>query len=324
MILADQGHLDAAARAFRHAVAAKPSYATAHFNLGLVLNRMGPSHLFEAQGELARATRLEPELREHARKLISDRETFFTTLDLSKPLPPTWHFSSSEKRTPVVVAGVVLALLLFRLLRVVTQDRMADKVAEHALDMSSRHVSTRLTGLGRRIPGAVAVIPVVAVFLYPLVRSSGTTTSDLLLLGFGVSVLTIAFMRLRTEVARRSAVPTRHYACVPAVLVGAGAALVGIGYAPMPATEADGDLPRRARWIGTGLLGLLSLALLVVGRLTYVPAATEFGAIGLVMTVSALVPVEPYDGSLLDEGHRGLLVVGALVIVAALLELGIL
>jgi tetratricopeptide (TPR) repeat protein len=324
VILAEEGHLSEAADEFRLAVVADASYATAHFNLGLVLDRMGPAHFVEAQGEQAKAARLEPELREHDHELIADQETFFTTLDLSKPLPPTWHFASSERRTPAVVAGAVLAVLLFRLLWVLAQEHVQDSAVERALETLKRRFSSPQSGTGKRVPGAIAMALVAAVFVYPLTRSSKTTTVDAVAIALGVSVMALVFMRVRSAVAHRGAVSVRHYPCVPAVIVGAGAALFGIGFAPMPATAGDGALPRSARWISTGLLGGLSLTLLVLGRLSLVPFATQLGAIGLVMTASALVPVEPYDGALLDEGHTGLLISGALAGIAILLELKVL
>ena len=323
-ILADDGHLSLAADAFRRALAANPEYATAAFNLGLVLDRMGPSHVLESQGELAVATRLEPELRERDHELITDDDTFFTTLDLSKPLPPNWHFASSQQRTSITVAGVVLALLLFRLFKTFIQDRAQEKATEHALQASTDTVPSRFATAGARIPGAVALIAVVAVFLYPLTRSSGTTTGDFLLVGIGVTATTFAFMRLRSAIARRHAVHTQHYPCLPAVAVGGAAALLGFGYAPMPATKSDEALPRHARWIGTGLLGALALVLLVVGRFSGVPFATQLGVVCLVMTSSALIPVEPYDGVSLEKHHVGLIIVMVIAAVGVLLELGVL
>jgi hypothetical protein len=42
------------------------------------------------------------------------------------------------------------------------------------------------------------------------------------------------------------------------------------------------------------------------------------------MTSSALVPVEPYDGVLLEEGHLALFIAIALASVGAMVELGVL
>jgi tetratricopeptide (TPR) repeat protein len=324
VLLADEGHLSRAAEEFRRAVAADAEYTTGEFNLGLALDRMGPAHVLEAQGELAAAARRDPELRERDHELVTDDETYITTLDLSKPLPPNWQLTTSEQRAPITVATVVFALLLFRVFRAFVEDKASEKATEGTLRAFTKRVSGRADGLGRRVPAAFALAAVVAVFVYPLARSSGATRGEFLLLGSGVAVATFAFMRLRSAIARRSAVGTRHSPCLPAVVVGGAAALVGVGFAPMPATRSDEPIPHHARWWGTGLLGALTVILLLVGRFTAVPFATQLGVVCLVMTSSALVPVEPYDGVLLEEGHRALFVAVALAVVAALHEFGVL
>jgi len=324
VILADDGHLSLAADALRQARAANPEYATAAFNLGLVLDRMGPSHVLESQGEFAAATRAEPELREHAHALITDEESYFSTLDLSKPVPPHWHFASGQQRTSITVAGIVFALLLFRLVKTLFQDRALEKTASRTVKASTTRLPARAANLGRRIPGAAALVAVVAVFVFPLTRSSGTTTGDFLLVGVGVAITTLAFMRLRSTIARRNAVHAQHYPCLPAVAVGGVAALFGLGFAPMPATKSDEPLPHRARWFATGLLAALTVVLIVVGKLTGVPFATQLGLVCLVMTTSALLPVEPYDGQFFEKRHVGLLIALALAVLAVLVEVGVL
>jgi hypothetical protein len=325
VILAKQGRLADAADAFRQALAANGDYSIAQFNLGLALDQQGVSHALEAQGQFAAAGRGDKSLRSQDRSFIFDDDAFFTTLDLSKPLPPTWHFAASTERTPITVAGVVLALLLFRLAKVVLVDQLSDKAAEGMLTTSRRGPLSRFARLGAQVPGVVAVAATVAVFIYPLTQSEGTTTTDTLLLGAGIAVATLAFMRLRSMIARRQQVPTRHYTWLPSIVVGGLAAFVGVGYAPLPATDDDnGRLPRQARWLGTGLLGAVTLLLLIVGRLSAVPLASDLGAVSLVMTSSALTPVEPYDGAYLEDGHAGLITAFALAGVGVLLYLGIL
>ena len=145
VILGNDGHLSEASRLFRQALAAHRDYPTAAFNLGLVLGRMGPSHVLESQGELAVAIRQDPELRERDHELIPDEDIVFTTLDLSKPLPPDWHFSTSEQRTPITVATIVFALLLFRLVKAVAQERVSATVTESGLRASTRRLSAART-----------------------------------------------------------------------------------------------------------------------------------------------------------------------------------
>jgi hypothetical protein len=173
--------------------------------------------------------------------------------------------------------------------------------------------------VGASAPGVVAVVAVVAVLVYPLVRSTGTTIEDVVLLSAGIAIVTLAFMRLRRAIALRSGVAAGHYPWVPAVLVGGAAALVGIGFAPMPATKGEG-VPNNARWLGTGLLGAVALALLTIGRLTGVPFATGLGAICLLMTASALVPIEPYDGAFVTKRRVEMAIVIALAALGILIE----
>lgn len=326
VVLAEQHDWIGAADAFRQALAANHKYATARFNLGLALDRMGPAHAVESQGQLAEAIRTDSTLRNQNHTFISDDDVFFTTLDLSKPVPPDWHFATSTKRAPITAATIVIALLLFRLVKALAVDKVSDAATERMLHTSRHGRLSRFAHLGSQVPGAVAVIATVAVFVYPLTQSSGTTLTDIALLGIGIAVTTLAFMRLRTAMARREQITTRHYTWIPALVVGGAAAALGVGYAPLPATDdEEGSLPRAARWVGTAVLGLITLVLLVAGRLTEVPLTSDLGAVCLVMTSSALTPVEPYDGAFLEEeGHTGLLIAVGLAAVGVLLYLGVL
>src|SRR5262249_40419456 len=132
-------------------------------------------------------------------------------------------------------------------------------------------------------------------------------------------IVTLAFMRLRRAIAFRSGVAARHYPCVPAIVVGGAAAVVGVGFAPMPATKGEG-VPTTARWLGSGLVGGLALVLLVVGRFTGVPFATALGAVCLLMTASALVPVEPYDGAFIRKRRVEVAIVIAIAVIGILVE----
>jgi hypothetical protein len=230
----------------------------------------------------------------------------------------------STARPSITVAGVVLALLLIRVVMTFMQDKALEKAASRTVGTTAARLPARAANFGIRIPGALALVAVVAVFLFPLARSSGTTTGDYLLLGVGVTVTTLAFMRLRSAIARHHSVHARHYPCLPAVAVGGAAALIGLGFAPMPATKSDAELPHRARWIATGLLGALTLVLVLVGKFSGVPFATQLGMVCLVMTASALLPIAPYDGEFFERRHVGLFVAVALAALATLVELGVL
>ena len=349
VLLAEDGHLEQAAAMFRHAIAAQREYAvpavgsgdsgrayrdtralhprdapatgypTGEFNLGIVLDRMGPTHLLEAQGELAAARRADPELREHGHEFIRDDETVFTTLDLSKPLPPEWHLAASQQTAPIAVGGIALAILLAAMFRAVVEDKVKEKAEEEALEVEERFLG-RARIFSERIPAVVAVVAVVAVFAYPLTQSTGTTRADYVLIGSGVAITTFAFMRLRSALARRAGIHAGHYPFLPALVVGGAATLLTGGYAPMPATKHHDAIPASARWIATGLLATLTLALLVIGRFSGVPLATDLGVAALVMTASTLVPVKPFDGAYLERRHLGLIIGLALAVIAVLVE----
>jgi hypothetical protein len=62
----------------------------------------------------------------------------------------------------------------------------------------------------------------------------------------------------------------------------------------------------------------------VIGRLTGVPFARAFGSAALVITSSALLPIEPSDGAYLGGRLPAMLASVALLIVSSLLFLGVL
>jgi tetratricopeptide (TPR) repeat protein len=322
VLLADDGHLGAASAAFRQAIAARhatahdakarvarddaeplePDYATAEFNLGLTLGRMGPAHVAESQGWLAAAIRADPELREQDHELVTDDQLYFTRLDLSKPLPPEWNLASAEQRAPATVAGVAVFILIVTLIQVFLLDQLKDKATEGALERGDRRMA-RLRRLGERIPGWVAVAAVAAVFAYPLLRSSGTSITDYLLVLTGVGIMVFASMRIRLAFTRRAGIATRHYAHVPALVVAGAATALGGAFAPMPAPTEHDAIPVSARWTAIGFLGFMTAALLTIGHVTDVPIATVLGEAALVLTASALVPIKPFDGAYLEKSH---------------------
>src|SRR5204863_1955840 len=76
VLLARDGHWTAAERALRWAVAADGHYALARFNLGIVLDHEGPSHLLEAQGSIGRAARIDGSFASRERELAFDDELY--------------------------------------------------------------------------------------------------------------------------------------------------------------------------------------------------------------------------------------------------------
>jgi tetratricopeptide (TPR) repeat protein len=110
--LAREHHDKQAARALRQAVGAKPAYALAWFNLGVVLSRMGPRHAPAAQGAFAHAFRLDGSLRDRPHHPMIDEGVYRTGLDVSRPLPAAWSLSRVHTGTPVPAVGLLAAILL--------------------------------------------------------------------------------------------------------------------------------------------------------------------------------------------------------------------
>ena len=70
---------------------------------------MGLRHALASEGAFGRAS-ARTRARDREATFVADDATYFTTLDLSKPLPAKWEFASTQERTPVA-AGLALALL---------------------------------------------------------------------------------------------------------------------------------------------------------------------------------------------------------------------
>ncbi len=321
VVLAGQGRLKEAAVAFRHAVGVRSDYALGWFNLGVALERMGFRHALASEGAFARAFRADPELRGRTRTFVADDDLYFTTLDLSKPLPPKWEFASTQERTPLAVVGLGLALL-FGL-----------QFGRSALAPGMGSQAKRWLELGRdslaRLPSAftsttawVAVAATVVVFLLPLLRSQNRSLTSGLLLVIGLMALIVIVLRSRVLVARRAGVTMRQRGWTPGIVVGLGAAAAGLGWAPLPVVETDRPVPA-VHWIGPVVTGAVALCLLTLGVGFGVPTTQALGTAALVMTASLLTPIEPLDGSYVAKGPAGVAATLALLAAAVFLLLGL-
>ncbi len=313
----------AAVAALRRAVGARPSYALGWFNLGVVLERAGPQHALAAQGALARALRLDGELADRRHRLVTDEHLYITNLDLSKPLPPTWDFASSQTRWPLPAAGLALALLLgLQAARAAAARGLVGgtpKWVEAARDLLSR-VPGALTTFA---PSAVAVLATLAVFLWPAAHGNDAGLVSILLLAAGLAALVTAVMRARVLAARRAGVSVSQRAWRPAILVGAAAAVTGVPWAPLPVADPEQPTPG-VHLSGPAVAAAAGLVLLVLGVWLQVPVTRALGVAALVMAASMLTPVAPLDGARLEKG-TGLLTTGlALAATVGLVAVGLL
>jgi tetratricopeptide (TPR) repeat protein len=321
VVLAGQGRLREAAVAFRHAVGVRSDYALGWFNLGVALDRMGLRHTLASEGALARAFRADPDLRGRTRTFVADDDLYFTTLDLSKPLPPKWEFASTQERTPVAVVGLGLALLFgLQFGRTAMAPGMGSQ-AKRWLELG-RDSLARLPSALISTTAGIAVAATVAVFLLPLLRSPDRTFASALLLVLGVLALIVIVVRSRVLAARRAGVTLRQRGWTPGIVVGLGAAAAGLGWAPLPVVETDRPAPA-VHWIGPVVTGAAALCLLTLGVGLGVPTTKALGTAALVMTASLLTPIEPLDGSYVAKGPAGLAAGLALLGAAVFLLLGL-
>lgn len=318
VIRSRQGRDEEAVALLRAAVAAEGSYALGLFNLGVALDRAGPGHLLEAQGSLGRAIALDDGLRNAERVPTFDDEPFFTTLDLSKPLPRDWTFATSNRRTSAVLAGAVTVLLLLRLGGASLGEIASDQFQERTLARGERRPR-------RRFPSWIAIGVTVAAFLYPLARSKGSSLSDYALLAIGTAFLVGLYLRARQIARARYPVVVAEYTWGPSVVIGAITTAVGLGYAPLPVAEEQGSDPvARIHAVGPAVLAFMSALLFALSAITDVPFARALGAAALVMTASVLAPVRPLDGAVVARGRRALLLDALMVALAILFALGVL
>ena len=325
VVLANQNRGEESLTAFRRAVGAKPDYALGWFNLGVYLSGMGPSHYLEAQGALGRAARLDPELRDRDRQLIYDAEPYFSGLDLSRPLPAEWRFVETERRVPAALTVIVLLLLVGRLIWNLGLDQASGALGERLLGRAKGRDATDrapwLRSLTRPVWPLVAIVATVAIFLWPLWRSPRPAPEDAVVLGVGVLVLLGVYVRSRLVAARRAGTAVRHYTWLPAVGFGAAMTGAGLGFAPVPAAEVPVE-HRAVRWAGPVALAGVTLALLVLGWWSGVPAIRALGASAMVMVSSVLLPTRPFDGAFITRRLVNTLIFLAMLGVAALLLLG--
>jgi cellulose synthase operon protein C len=313
VILSKLGRQDDAVVALRRAVGIQPSYALGWFNLGVVLSGMGPRQFLAAQGAFGQAARFDSHLRDRSPSLIFDEQPYSSGLDLSRPLPPDWQFVRTERRTPATLTIIVVILLLGRLIWHLGLDQIAGAASAKVLDRTRTGFLARLGG---PFPPVLAILASLGFLLWP----SWASTLDSAVLLVSVGCLIGIFMRSRSYVSRVAGAPVRQSSWLPSIALGGVLTGFGLAFAPLPVVQGS---PGRwlVRWLGTLLLGGVTLVLLLLGWRTGVPVTRAASASALVMISSTLVPVKPLDGAYLTNRLANLLVTIALAGVSALLLL---
>jgi tetratricopeptide (TPR) repeat protein len=299
------GHRSAATDDFRHAVGANSEYALGWFNLGVVLEQQGLAHALAAQGAFGRAIGANSALRERKHELSLDNDVYLTNLDLSKPLPANWSFTTIEKRPPTRNLGIVLLLVaVMQIGRALAGSQGFGADAAQWFLKVAGSLLRRLPGRMAFTSASVAVLACGAVFLLPLLRSGSSNLVEVVLLLIGVGAILTAVSRGRVLAARRYDATLEQQGWGPAIVVGLAAALIGAAWAPLPVVKSDREAPA-IHWIGPCIGAGIAVCLLILSVLLEVPMARTLAGAALVMTASMLVPIKPLDGGVVAAGKAG-------------------
>jgi cellulose synthase operon protein C len=311
---------------FRHAVGANSRYALGWFNLGVELEREGLLHALYAQGAFGRAIALESSLSARRHQLSLDNHVYLTNLDLSKPLPPNWSFTTNEQQPLTGSLGLVLLFvlalklghaftaglsggtnavqsLLTTVVQAPSQRRRGRAAARRPGRTKARRLLKGLQGCDW-LTAAVAVAVSLLVFLLPLLRSDGTNAVEAFLLLVGVGAIITAIWRSRVLLARRQKVKLKQSGWLPAILVGVVTAPLGVPWAPLPVARTEPNAPA-VHWIGPILSTTIALLLLLFSALLPVPIARTLAGAALAIAASMLVPVKPLDGGVVAANKVG-------------------
>jgi Zn-dependent protease len=161
----------------------------------------------------------------------------------------------------------------------------------------------------------------VVVFLATVLRHGGQQPLALACYAAGVSVLAGAAIRVRALVGRASGEHRHQVSWPPGMLLGAGSAVVGVPWAPLPVLDRA-EARARLHSAAPFLLTALTIPLLVEAVWLDVPLTRSLAVAALVMAASTLVPVPPLDGGSLDR--RQLLAGSGIVCAATLTLFGVL
>ncbi|MEX5718208.1 tetratricopeptide repeat protein [Geodermatophilus maliterrae] len=316
--LARLGEDEAARRAFRQSVAARPDYALGWFNLGVLESSLGPGRLLQAQNALGKAYALDPDLRDRRRELTIDASVYRTALDLSKPLPPAWSFAGVERRATVASAGLLATLALGLGLARAT-GRRGSELAEEWLDPLSQRLESMpvLRRLGH--PGWAVAATAVTFLAAAVRRPVGWTELSAYIVG--LLALTAATICLREAVARRSRAAVKQSTWLPGVGFGLVTGAVGYPWAPLPVVAARPETPR-VHLAASVLLACIALLLFVESAWLAMPLTSAWAATALTMAASLLLPVGPLDGA--HAGKAGIAAGAGVVVTALLVGLGLL
>jgi tetratricopeptide (TPR) repeat protein/Zn-dependent protease len=327
------GDLGEAKGYFEAALKAKPDYAYAAHNLGVALLESGGiGNFLAAQHYLAHAVSYDASLAETSYDYIFDHELYFLNLSLGTSVPADWKFAAHAERSNLVLSVVVVALLLWGIIRRTAYEKgretLVDKMfgfGKERYGSSLSRVWTRVRngwlrfsrlGRPRRAPWwmtplalAVTAPAVAAVEGWSLLWETSAVKLTVV-----VTLVYLALVSLLVHHAGHAIVALRNRLQVreapwPAGIAQAIALVAASGafVAPMPATSVEGETDKR-RHESVLLAGplasiLFALLLYVLYVSTHIPLFNFGAVLNLGLAAASLLALPPLEGATISEGY---------------------
>lgn len=293
-----------------------PGYALAWHNLGVVQSQTwSPLDFLRGQRSLAKAHRLDGDLRGAGLTLLADETVYESGVDVSAPLPPDWTYGASARDRG---DGFVWTLVLLLLLRVAWALGL-DRVSELVLRLAETH-QDKVSWWRGPWTASWALAVSLAIVLWTGVARMGWSSG---LLVSTAAVAAVVALPLTVRAAHSPGAGLRaHYTWPPGVAAGATLSVVGLTFVPYPALRErpDGDSVR-ARWVGPLALAASCLVFVLLSLVTAVPLAGLLAATSLAVLASMLTPVPPFDGAEIKGRLVNLAVTVGLTVATALAAL---
>ncbi|MCW2628966.1 MAG: Tetratricopeptide 4 [Mycobacterium sp.] len=314
---AREHNFGAAEVTLRQAIGAKPDYALGWFNLGVLEGLRGPLHLLASQGAFGKAFALDPTLKDRRHELTIDGSVYRTGLDLSKPLPPRWSLTQTQRAVPVPTAGLLAVLLLAAGLAR-SFGRGGSDLAKQWLDPLAKWLN-KIRGVNWLQRPVWAIVATVVTFLLTYLRRAGSPT-EIAVYALGVILLTGIAIYVRIAIANRTRASATQSSWLPGIAFGLVTGAAGLPWAPLPVVKAE---PQSARIHLAAPLTLAALSLVLFVEFVWlnVPLTQVLAVAALVMAGSTLLPIDPLDGA--NVGKAGAVAAAGVVGGALLVTLGL-
>ncbi len=317
VLAARAGDETAARQSFERALKAQPEYDLAQWNLGVLEMRRGLDGISAGQQRLARAIRLNPDLRAESLTFKTDERVYRITFDAEQRAERQWAFGRGYSLAAAGMSALTVLTTVGQF-RSSSADRVAGAVTDLGLprlrDLGAWVVARGRPHLrGRRLhsrwrawaPWLVTVPVLLLVTVWPAWRSNPQTGVATVALAVLVTALTVLVHEVAhfavARWARASVVPAQWN---PGVALALLFLPLQLSSGPFVGQRVSGGSPSRAWWVylsGPVANGALGVAAYGVFLLWPAPVLRLLAQVQLAAIAYALLPYEPLDGAALSE-----------------------